>query len=115
MADAQPNEFPDDTDDCESPIGDIHLCVLFESSKVGIAYYDSCAESLHVSSTFCTESEFPWLAGILREQIVSPIAVITGSTSSEAVRRELSLKVLENGSMIESGVTLKVLKQNSCK
>lgn len=65
-------------------------------------------------SAFCAEAEFPWLAGILREQIVCPVSIITGSSTTEAARRELGLRATEDGSMVENGVAVKVLKQNSC-
>ena len=120
MASAAEDSHLDEDEDSNVKDGDtypqdVHLCVLIEGSKIGLAYYDVGAESLHASSAFCSESEFPWLAGIIREQIVNPISIITGSSSSEAARRELGLKVIDDGSTIENGTALKVLKQNSCK
>lgn len=102
-------------DDAANQPGDVHLCVLVEGSKIGVAYFDTGTEALHVSSSYCSEAEFPWLAGIIRQQIVNPVSIVTGSSSSEAARRELGLKVADDGSTVENGVALKVLKQNSCE
>jgi hypothetical protein len=94
--------------------GACYMCVLIEASRIGIAYYNAGAESLHVASAYCSDDDVPWVSGILREQVASPVVMVTGPATSEAARRELSLRIVDGG-VIEGGIELKVLKQTTCE
>lgn len=79
--------FPDDSSESDSTI---YAAVIYENGRLGMAYYESSAQRLHVTAMACPRHDASWVIGVFKQCIPTPSVIICPPSIPDELKKCLA-------------------------